>query len=159
MKIESPRKRKSRVRKEKGDPSLGWQTEREERWRNFLIWFEKRFKLERIQEFLHSVSFFLSLSSFWLIVSNHCILYYQITSCCCLIMASPGNPKQQQQGGGGIIAGGGGFDLNKLFKPSSSNHMNMTQPYIQQEQQQQQQGHSPSTNSNNDVVSLLYIYI
>jgi enhancer of mRNA-decapping protein 4 len=40
-------------------------------------------------------------------------------------MASPGNPKQQQQGGGGIIAGGGGFDLNKLFKPSSSNPMNM----------------------------------
>jgi len=48
-------------------------------------------------------------------------------------MASPSNPKQQQQGGGGIIAGGGGFDLNKLFKPSSSNHMNMMQPYIQQE--------------------------
>jgi enhancer of mRNA-decapping protein 4 len=40
-------------------------------------------------------------------------------------MASPGNPKQQQQGGGGIIGGGGGFDLNKLFKPSSLNPMNM----------------------------------
>ena len=46
-------------------------------------------------------------------------------------MASSGNPKQQQQGDGGIIAGGGGFDLNKLFKPSSSNRMNMMQPHIQ----------------------------
>uniref|UniRef100_A0A6M2EXR5 Uncharacterized protein n=1 Tax=Populus davidiana TaxID=266767 RepID=A0A6M2EXR5_9ROSI len=61
-------------------------------------------------------------------------------------MASPGNPHQQQQGGGGIIGGGGGFDLNKLFKPSSSNPMNMMQPHIQQ--QQQQQGPSPSPNSN-----------
>jgi len=73
-------------------------------------------------------------------------------------MASSGNPKQQQQGDGGIIAGGGGFDLNKLFKPSSSNRMNMMQPYIQQEQQRQQ-GRFPSTNSNNDIVSLFYIYI
>jgi hypothetical protein len=73
-------------------------------------------------------------------------------------MASSGNPKQQQQGGGGIIAGGRGFDLNKLFKPSSSNRMNMMQPHIQQEQQRQQ-GHFPSTNSNNDIVSLFYIYI
>ncbi|KAI9379896.1 hypothetical protein POPTR_016G002100v4 [Populus trichocarpa] len=62
-------------------------------------------------------------------------------------MASPGNPNQQQQGGGGIIGGGGGFDLNKLFKPSSSNPMNMMQPHIQQ-QQQQQQGPPPSPNSN-----------
>uniref|UniRef100_A0A6N2K0X9 Uncharacterized protein n=1 Tax=Salix viminalis TaxID=40686 RepID=A0A6N2K0X9_SALVM len=54
-------------------------------------------------------------------------------------MASPGNPNQQQQGGGG-------FDLNKLFKPSSSNPMNMMQPHIQQ--QQPQQGPSPSPNIN-----------
>jgi len=73
-------------------------------------------------------------------------------------MTSSDNPKQQQQRGGGIIAGGGGFDLNKLFKLSSSNRMNMMQPHIQQEQQWQQ-GRFPSTNSNNDIVLLLYIYI
>ena len=48
--------------------------------------------------------------------------------------------------------------MNKLFKPSSSNRMNIMQPHIQQEQQRQQ-GHFPSTNSNNDIVSLFYIYI
>jgi len=71
-------------------------------------------------------------------------------------MASLGNPKQHQQGGGGIIEVGGGFDVNKLLKLSSSNPMNMMQPHIQQEQQQEQ-CLSPSTNSNNDAVSLLYI--
>jgi len=69
-------------------------------------------------------------------------------------MASPGNP-MQQQGGGGIIGGGGGFDLNKLLKLSSSNPMNMMRPHIQQEQQQQ--GSSLSINSNNVLVSLLYV--
>uniref|UniRef100_A0A2P2J640 Uncharacterized protein n=1 Tax=Rhizophora mucronata TaxID=61149 RepID=A0A2P2J640_RHIMU len=54
-------------------------------------------------------------------------------------MASTGITNQGQQGGGagGGGGGGGGFDLNKLFKPSSS-PMNMMPPPQPQQQQQQQ---------------------
>jgi len=44
--------------------------------------------------------------------------------------------------------------LNKLFKPSYSNPMNMMQPHIQQ---QQQQGPSPSPNSNTTTSCFLMV--
>ena len=110
-------------------------------------------KLFLISFFLPSFLLIDCFQSLYIILSDHFLLLLS-----CLIMASPSNPKQQQQGSGGIIGGGGGFDVNKLFKPSFSNRMNIMQPYVQQEQQQQQ-GHSPSTNSNNGIVSLIYIHI